>query len=168
MTAIEGIVLLSPAEQTRLIDLEVAIDKGMRTFVEVGQALAEIRDSGLYRDGHATFEDYCAKRWNLDKPHAYRLIVASEISAGLVPMGTTTPSSERVARELAPLRETPERMREAWAEAVSVSEGKPTAKDVREVVQQFVEPKAPNPTTEDPRASAIRACRRRSSSSHTA
>lgn len=37
------------ARQTRLEELEATIERGLTTFVEVGLALLEIRDSRLYR-----------------------------------------------------------------------------------------------------------------------
>lgn len=46
------------------------------------------------------------------------------------------PASERVARELVPLRAAPERLREAWSEAVSIHGEQPTAAQVREIVQR--------------------------------
>ncbi len=40
---------LSKSESQQLSKLESVITKGMKTFVEVGNALKEIRDSRLYR-----------------------------------------------------------------------------------------------------------------------
>lgn len=36
---------------------EAIIERGLATFVEVGTALAEIRDNRLYRESHGTFEE---------------------------------------------------------------------------------------------------------------
>ena len=47
----------------RLAECEAVIERGQQTFIEVGQALMEIRDSRLYRETHATFEAYCNERW---------------------------------------------------------------------------------------------------------
>ena len=41
--------VLSPAERNRLRELEELIQRGLETFLEVGQALEEIRTSRLYR-----------------------------------------------------------------------------------------------------------------------
>ena len=44
----------------RLAELEAIIETGTQTFVEVGNALLEIRKRRLYREqGYKTFEDYC-------------------------------------------------------------------------------------------------------------
>jgi hypothetical protein len=38
------------------------IDGGIKTFIEVGSALLEIRDDRLYRESYGTFDDYCRVR----------------------------------------------------------------------------------------------------------
>ena len=111
------------------------IRKGMATFVEVGSALKDIRDRRLYREEFKgiTFEAYCRAEWDIDKPHAHRLICASDVVAA-VPMGTK-PTSERQARPLTQLDD-PEEQAEAWERAVKTAPkddaGKPkiTAKPV--------------------------------------
>lgn len=80
-------------ESKRLIALEKSIAAGQKTFVEVGLALAEIRDSKLYRSDFNSFEEYCREKWGWTKQHAYRLIEAA-------PVGKSNPrvTSERQAR----------------------------------------------------------------------
>lgn len=139
---------LGVRERTRLAWCETRIERGLATFVEVGQALLEVRDGRLYRAEHGTFEDYCRERWGMSRSRAHRLIEASEVT-GMLPMGNTSeasavsptgdipaPSSERVARELAPLRSDPPRLREAWSEAVEEHGPEPTAAEVREVARR--------------------------------
>lgn len=65
---------LAPAELSRLEACERVIERGMTTFVEVGEALADIRDSKLYRASHKTFDEYCRERWGFDRTYAYRLM----------------------------------------------------------------------------------------------
>ena len=50
---------LSEVEEQALKKYEEIISKGLNTFLEVGHALAEIRDRRLYRATHDTFEPYC-------------------------------------------------------------------------------------------------------------
>jgi len=142
----ETVVLeLTTTEAERLSALEATIDRGMRTFVEVGHALAEIRDARLYRDAHDRFEDYCQERWGFVASRARQLIAAAEV-VSLASVTDVTPESEAVARELAPLREEPDKLRAAWQEAVDNHDGKPTAKAVQQIVQQYREPEAkPDP-----------------------
>lgn len=131
---------LAQPDDERLADLEGVID---RARVDAGEALREIRDSRLYRTrGFATFEDYCRERWGMSRHNANRKIGASEILAELVPTGTIdSPPPERHLRELAPLRDAPDQLREAWSEAherADESGARVTAKLVREVVREKV------------------------------
>lgn len=56
---------LTTTESSKLCQLESTIEAGLKTFVEVGSALMEIRDSRLYRQEFGTFEDYCRERWGM-------------------------------------------------------------------------------------------------------
>lgn len=75
------IATLSPNEKKRLEKCEQAIHRGLHTFVEVGQALTEIRDAKLYRASHKTFETYCKERWEISRPRAYELIDHAKVAA---------------------------------------------------------------------------------------
>ena len=50
---------LSNREQADLATCEAALDSLRVAFWAAGKALQVIRDARLYRDTHATFEDYC-------------------------------------------------------------------------------------------------------------
>lgn len=129
---------MSALEQTdrSLEELESIIEHGLETFVEVGQALLEIRDGRKYRDRQfLTFEDYCKERWGFARNRAYQFMEAAAVSKIL----DTAPTVESQARELAPLLSEPSALREAWSEAQerAAAEDKPvTASLVREVVEQ--------------------------------
>jgi phage N-6-adenine-methyltransferase len=118
----------------RLADCEAVIERGLATFIEVGHALLEIRDSRLYRETYCTFEDYCRERWGFSRPRAYELMHAAEVVSAIA--DTQGPRNEAVARELAPLRKEPEQLRETWAEAIEQHGPQPTAAQVREVVEE--------------------------------
>ncbi len=78
----------------RLVELETVIERGMRSFVEVGTALAEVRDSGLYTQ--PTFEAYVRERWGFTRQRAYQLIDAADVSTRVdIPL-----PNEGVARTL--------------------------------------------------------------------
>lgn len=119
-----------------LATCEEIIARGLGTFVEVGQALLRIRDERLYRESHDTFEAYCRERWGFSRERGRQLINAAEVIESLPPTIVATPPNEAVARELAPLRSDPERLRETWAEAVAQHGATPTAVQVREVVNE--------------------------------
>lgn len=128
---------LSLEERDQLDVLEEVIDNGLQTFVDVGNALMEIRDGRLYREAFGTFEDYCRERWGFTQQSATRYIRASQTVQNLQsePMGSL-PTSERQARPLTRLE--PEQQREAWQRAVETApEGKVTAKHVAQVAQEF-------------------------------
>ncbi|MEA5259184.1 hypothetical protein VB264_15415 [Arcicella aquatica] len=70
---------LNTIELDRLSSCEAVIEKGLNTFVEVGNALFEIRNNKLYRDKFTTFESYCRDRWNLKRQRAYELMDAAAV-----------------------------------------------------------------------------------------
>lgn len=71
-------------ELNRLRRCEVRIERGLAVFVDVGLALAEIRDERLYRaDGYDLFPDYCEQRWGVSYRVARHRIVAAQISHAL-------------------------------------------------------------------------------------
>ncbi len=110
---------LTQAEQGRLDNLEDTIERGLSTFVSVGLALGEIRDRRLYRESHATWEDYCRDRWHVTDRRVRQLMAAATVVKEIGETGTngSAPTTERQARELVPL--TPEQRQEVWTEATS-------------------------------------------------
>lgn len=118
--------ILTTQETVRLCELERIIQKGKDTFVEVGTALAEIRDSRIYRATFKTFEDYCDKRWEFSKRQCDRLISAAKVTKNLGPIGPK-PESEAQARPLAKLPA--EQQPAAWerAQEIAKEESKPVA-----------------------------------------
>jgi hypothetical protein len=68
----------------RFAQLEAIIERGQQTFLEVGQALAEIRDRRGYRvAGYASFEAYCQERWAFGRQSAWCYIRAAEATANV-------------------------------------------------------------------------------------
>jgi hypothetical protein len=142
--------LITAAEAARLEQAEQVIAEGLQTFVEVGRALTAIRDERLYRAEHGTFEEYCSERWQMTDRRARQLMTAAEVIGTMVPVeGVPMPTSERQMRELAKVPE-PERA-EVWERVVVETEGKPTAKAIREAVAPTprIDPFQP-PTVEPP------------------
>lgn len=144
MTAMATVRLgqLTGPEAARLADLEARIRRGMETFVEVGTALAEVRESRLHRATHATFEDYCRDRWGLTDRRARQLMEAAEI-------GTMVPvSNERQARAIAPVikSEGPEAAAEVLRTAAE--SGPVTAKGITEAASNRAKVTETTRTTE--------------------
>jgi hypothetical protein len=90
---------------------------------------AEIRDTGLYLSvGAQNFESYVKDRLAMSRRRAYQLIDAAALSTVVdIP-------NERVARELAPLKDDHDAIREVWRYVGS----RPTADRVREAVSAYL------------------------------
>lgn len=65
-------------DQADLRRCEEVIESGMQTFVEVGNALAEIKAKKLYRDTHKTFASYCKDKWGKSRQWADVTIQSAE------------------------------------------------------------------------------------------
>lgn len=127
--------LITLDERSRLYQLEETIRQGLNTFVDVGNALLEIRDKRLYRQEYSTFEEYCREQWNMSKPRAYQLIDAANVVTNLSTIVDKFPIIESQARPLASLE--PEEQVEAWKRVItSTPEGKVTASIVLKAVKE--------------------------------
>ena len=60
----EALTLTAP-EKKRLTVCTQTVDNGQAVFIEVGNALAEIRDGKLYRTSHKTFGAFCKEQWGI-------------------------------------------------------------------------------------------------------
>lgn len=130
---------LSTNEASRLQFCESVIQQGIKTFYEVGCALAEIRDSRLYRLTHSSFEDYTRERWGLAARTANQRISASRVVALLQDTGAV-PHSENVARALISVE--PSKAREVWLEALR-ADPNITAERLRKLVMKDKHQKQP-------------------------
>lgn len=137
---------LEISEAVRLDELETVIERGQQTFIEVGNALMEIRDSRLYKRDFKTFEEYCEIRWNWKRAHAYRLIEAAEVVNEMSPIGDIEQipivNNEAQARELAKVEDKQERL-QVWQTVNEIAsiENKPvTAKLVEQVAAAIRNP----------------------------
>jgi hypothetical protein len=116
---------LSMHEQSTLETYERTIEAGLKTFLEVGNALLAIRDGKLYRATYATFEAYCQQRWELKQSRAYQLMDAAEVVETLKRSTSESstivelPANEAQARPLATLP--PAAQVEVWREAVETA-----------------------------------------------
>lgn len=132
---------LSVRERARKEQLEGIVIGNFKAFYEVGCALREIRDTGLYRETHKTFEHYSKQLFDIARAEAYRLISAADVVENVSQWETKSdpdfpgqiawaPANERQARALVGLP--PEQQAEVWAEAVrTAKDGKITAAHVK-------------------------------------
>jgi hypothetical protein len=141
MTA--ALATLNPAAQVALASCEQRIERGLKTFIDVGQALAEIRDSRLYKGSHSSFEDYCRERWGFSRVRAHQLTSAADLALTMVNSGLPEPTNERQARALASVPESDRA--DVWRQ-VSDSGDKPTAEAIRKAAEVRIQPPDPGPT----------------------
>jgi hypothetical protein len=125
-----------PAERT-LEENEVVIRDGLRTFVDVGRALLDIRNAGQYREaGFETFDDYCKERWGFGKSWASEHIAGAKVVDVLsVRNPEQLPTNLTQTRALVRLldRKGSEAMQDAWGEIVEAHQGDGaiTAREIR-------------------------------------
>ena len=123
---------LTRRESRELTLLEATITTNLRSFVEVGLALATIREQKLYRAEYTSFDVYCHIKWGMGKSYAGHLIRSANVM-GRLEAATIVPTAESQVRELGRLPE--EKQAEAWTEAVGAAGGVvPTAEVVAKVV----------------------------------
>ena len=120
--------ILTGTEARRLETLEAAIRKGQKTFVDIGTALATIRDERLYRSEFTTFQDYCTERWGLGRQWAIQLINAASVVKSLPENVSNCVQTESQARELSKVE--PAKREEVLAKAAQ--SGSVTAKSIKE------------------------------------
>ena len=134
---------LSTEDKAELKAAERTIARGWDTFVNVGHALAKIRDERLYREEHKSFEAYTRDKWQYGKAYASRLIGAAETVEDLKPTGKKTlPINEAQVRPLLSLPR--EKRLETWQKVIEQAEGKKlTARLVSQVASDLQGGKKP-------------------------
>lgn len=125
---------------TRLQGLEVIIERGRASFIEVGKALAAIKAEGLYSEEFGTFEAYCQERWGFGKRYANMIIESSETVAALPP-GTIVPATESQARQLS--RVTAEKRAEVMQAAASRAATENRTVTAQDIAAAAIQPTPP-------------------------
>jgi hypothetical protein len=124
-------------ESKRLIELEKVIEAGQQTFIEVGTALAEIRDARLYKADYKTFENYCVSKWGFRRAHAYRIIEAAGIAKYFSPNGGKSSGGK-----MSPNGDTPDTRRAARAAELDAQINQSIA-DINTTAADFADEKLP-------------------------
>lgn len=129
---------MQAVEQLTLIELESVIERGLQTYVEVGEALKEISERRLYREqGFDTFEAYCEQRWGFSRKVGYEYMRAAVVAQNVTSTVQSQPSLTQ-AVELSSL--TPDQQREL---AARVDFADTTVRELRDIVQSIRQPEAP-------------------------
>lgn len=142
MTALRAV----SSQPRSLAEYEAIIERGLPTFIEVGQALAGIRDGRLYCESHGTFEDYCQERWGFTARYANMQIEAAGTVKAIAETGTIVPIvSESQARALGQIVKQlgPGAAAEILEEAAAT--GKVTASGITEAAKRRADALAPTP-----------------------
>ena len=132
--------MISESDDARLARNETRISQGLASFVEVGEALSDIRDARLYRATHGTFESYCAEKWGMSRVRAHQLIEGASVVLTIFNKGAITTESQ--ARELA--RVEPACREEVIRKADIATGGKITAAAIKEAAVVVVSPIRPS------------------------
>ena len=139
--------------EKRLTDLEGRIRKGLESFVEVGNALSEIKArNGFMLRGAKTFDEYCSKTFGFSERNGYRMIAAAETAKKVEEAVGEKPRNEAAARELKAVAHDPkliERVNDRLKRA-GQTVATATAEKIAEVVQK-VKPQT-KPMFEQPKA----------------
>lgn len=110
---------------------EDIIEAGVKSFLDVGNALIDIRDGKQYAGKFDTFEEYCQKRWGFSRPRAYQYIESATAVADLSTIvdkkiddsnGKTSipaPENEAQARAVAESAPDPRTRQKVWQQAVA-------------------------------------------------
>lgn len=87
--------------------------------------------------GYTSWRDYAADEFDMSQSRAYQLLDMGRVMQALESAGSTIVErpNEAQARELAPLKDDPEKLAKVWKATVEQTEGKPTAKAVKDAVE---------------------------------
>lgn len=125
---------LSAKERGDLELCEQALHGFRKALIVAGKALEVIKRGRLYRETHATFEDYVMEAWGFKRAHAYRLIDGWPVAAAMSPIGDI---NEAQARTLLPAwrGHGPDATAVLYREVRELSGGKVTAAALEQAVQ---------------------------------
>lgn len=121
--------------------LETRIKAGLRTFIDVGQALAEIKAADGHKlKGYKSFEEYCEREFGFGVRHGERLIQAAQVAVKVEQLTGEAPRNEAVAREIARVAYSPQADKKLEQVSKQLQkEGKSIATATAEVVAKVVE-----------------------------
>jgi hypothetical protein len=136
---------LDASEKHRFEELQLIIEAGLPSFLEVGRALMEIKDQKLYREHWPTFELFVRERFGLSH-HRANEIIRSTTTAECLLAGPARPNgdaplpeglSEHVMRPLSKIG-SPELQASVWCLATRLTT-KPTHTVVSKLVRIVTE-----------------------------
>jgi hypothetical protein len=142
---------LSRNELKDLKRCETMIHNSIKSFMDCGTALREIKEKKLYLQSHETFEDYIHERWGHSRSWAYQLIQVNECAQELPKVKIREIPSARAYHPLTNIVDKEVRDR-VWTKAVAEAEEQGVAVSeaiVKRHVKEEVERKEPKPKLVD-------------------
>jgi hypothetical protein len=132
--------LLTTAEEKRKEELVKVIKDGLLKFVQVGMALAEIRDEKLYRSTHETFEKFVNDTFSMGIRYAQMLMKGTKAVENLkTRTRVRLPEREAQVRPLAIFDDQPDTQAKVWELAVEKAGGEsPAPAIVRDTVDEYL------------------------------
>lgn len=132
-----------------LEQLETRIRAGLRTFIDVGNALAEIKAADGHRlKGFTSFEAYCEAEFGFGLRHGERLIQAAQVAQKVEQITGVAPRNEAAAREISRVAYSPQAdkllpkvEKELGRQGKSISTA--TAEVIAKVIERVIAPKKP-------------------------
>lgn len=108
-------------------------DDVKRAAAALWTQLLELYNRGAHKAlGYSSWARYCAAEFEMSDATAYRALQAARTVEQL-PIGSR-PASESVARELTPLRDSPQQINAVWAQITAEHGPSPTARQVHDAV----------------------------------
>lgn len=116
----------------------VLTDEVKRDAETLWLKLVELYEGGAHLAlKYSSWGDYFQAEFGGSRAYGYRLLDAGRVLDVVQqsPIGDSRPANEAQARELSPLLDQPEELKEAWAEVIAITEN-PTAADVKTAVDK--------------------------------
>lgn len=93
------ILPLTSDEKAQLEQCETVIAAGLKSFMDVAEALTLVKEKKLYRE-YRTWEDYCRTRWAISASRSYQITSAMETAKQIQTLTGVSIPNEAVTREL--------------------------------------------------------------------
>jgi hypothetical protein len=120
-----SIIKLTKREREEFEECEREIGETISEFLRCGRALSLIRSKRLYRETHATFDQYVVERWGLGIGAADTLLTSYHIAEQLEEAGINLPAqvTQSAMRSLSKVSPVEGLRAATWRYAVSISPG---------------------------------------------
>jgi hypothetical protein len=138
---------------------EKVIERGTGSYIEVGEALAEIREHNLFAP-YADFDVYCGERWGFTSRYARDHINGAPIGRVFRERGTIVPLGQ--ARALIPLASEPEKIVKLYDDLRQQLGRPPVARELADEVKLALAKKQLQ-VSDDPQAELVKQFRDRAS-----